>query len=92
MLSMPQKPLKKVSVAPEGEGRYRLTFLSAVQDEDEFKQMIEEDIKDSLGENDSIVDPDWETKSLILITDDLDSFLMELNFHFYMTKNECPCE
>lgn len=91
MLSMPMKPLKKVRVKQEGQGRYTLTILSPLKSETEFRQMIKNDVVPCLGEYDAFVNPRWETKSLTLIAADVNLFEHELIYRLYIIKRECPC-
>jgi len=71
MLSLPSKPWKKVKIDLLGEQEYRITFLSPLDDEAQFLEVIEEDLVSSLGERDRLGKPDWVSRSVTLSTPDL---------------------
>ena len=78
MLSLPSKPWKKVKIEKKKKGKYLITFLSPLKRSAEFKRIIEEDLKDCLGEKDRLSGPKWETKSITLTTQDIQSFRRRL--------------
>lgn len=71
MLSLPSKPWKKVKIDALGEREYRITFLSPLDDEAGFLEVIEEDLVSCLGERDRLGKPDWPSRSVTLSTGDL---------------------
>ena len=71
MLSLPSKPWKKVKIDPLGEQEYRITFLSPLDDEAQFLEIVEDDLGSSLGERDRLGEPDWPSRSVTLSTPDL---------------------
>ena len=78
MLSLPSKPWKKVKVVKKKEGKYSITFLSPFKKSEEFKRIIEEDLKYCLGEKDRFSAPKWKTKSITLSTQDIQAFRRRL--------------
>jgi hypothetical protein len=78
MLSLPSKPWKKVKIEEKEEGQFLITFLSPIRDRAEFERIIEEDLKDCLGEEDRFSAPTWKTKSITLATPDIKSFRRRL--------------
>jgi hypothetical protein len=80
MLSLPSKPWKRVTVAPEGAGRYTVTVVSPVMDEEAFRQVIREDIEPSLGEDDRLEEVRWPTRSVTATVGRLDLFRRRLAF------------
>jgi hypothetical protein len=80
MLSLPSKPWKRVTVAPEGAGRYTVTIVSPVMDEEAFRQVIREDIEPSLGEEDRLEEVRWPARSVTVTVARLDLFRRRLAF------------
>ena len=71
MLSLPSKPWKKVKIDALGGKDFRITFLSELENEAQFLEVIGEDIVSSLGEQDRLGEPDWQSRSVTLSTPDL---------------------
>lgn len=80
MLSLPAKPWKRVKVSPESDGRYTVTVLSPLDDEEGFRQMVREDIEPSLGEQDRLEEARWSTRSVTVTVARLDLFQRRLAF------------
>lgn len=80
MLSLPSKPWKRVKVSAEGAGRYTVTILSPLKDEEEFQQVIREDLEPSLGELDRLEEVRWSTRSVTVTLARLDLFQRRLAF------------
>jgi hypothetical protein len=78
MLSLPSKPWKRVTVAPEGAGRYTVTIVSPLMDEEAFRQVIREDIEPSLGEEDRLEEVRWPARSVTATVARLDLFQRRL--------------
>lgn len=78
MLSLPSKPWKKVKIEKKKEGKYLITFLSPLKKSAEFERIVEEDLKECLGEKDRFGAPKWKTKSIPLSTQDIQSFRRRL--------------
>ncbi len=86
MLSLPSKPWKKVKIDALGGDEYRITFLSPLADEAQFKEVIEEDIASSAGEHDRLGDPDWHSRGVTLPTSDLPAFKRKLVYASIMIE------
>lgn len=86
MLSLPSKPWKKVKIDALGGKDFRITFLSELENEAQFLEVIEEDIVSSLGEHDSLGEPDWASRSVTLTTADVDAFRRKLVFASVMIE------
>ncbi|MBI4292602.1 MAG: hypothetical protein HY661_14090 [Betaproteobacteria bacterium] len=86
MLSLPSKPWKKVKIDALGADEYRLTFLSPLDDEAQFKEVLEEDIAASLGEQDRLGDPDWPSRSVTVTLSDLAAFKRKLVYASIMIE------
>ena len=78
MLKLPSKRWKKVRVRLEGGGRYTLFFLSPINDDDELREVVEDDIEECLDEGDWVVGRQWETRSVTLEIDDFETFKRRL--------------
>ena len=78
MLKLPTKP--KIKIEDAGNGRYRITFLSPIKNEDEFNKMIRLHFERNLGEKDSLTDPQWATRSVMITSGDIGEFEKRLNF------------
>ncbi len=78
MLKLPSKRWKKVRVRPEGGGRYTLFFLSPINDDDELKEVVEDDIEECLSEGDRVISRQWDTRSATLEISDFESFKRRL--------------
>jgi len=86
MLSLPSKPWKKVKIDPLGGEEYRLTFLSPLENELQFREAVAEDIASSLGEQDRLGQADWQSRSVTLSTTDLKAFKRKLIFASVMIE------
>lgn len=86
MLSLPSKPWKKVKIDELGSHEYRLTFLSPLEDEAQFREAVDEDIASSLGEQDRLGPSDWQSRSVTLTTTDLKAFKRRLIFASVMIE------
>jgi hypothetical protein len=78
MLTLPTKP--KIKIEDAGPGRYLITFLSPIENEEEFQQMIRLYLEKGLDEGDALTDPQWDSKSVSVITTDIRAFEKKLNF------------
>jgi hypothetical protein len=78
MLKLPSKRWKKVRVRSEGQGRYTLFFLSPINDDNELKEVVEDDIEECISEGDRVVGRQWETRSVTLEIADFESFKRRL--------------
>ena len=67
-----------MKIEKKKERKYLITFLSSLKKNEEFKRIIEEDLKYCLGEKDRLGRPKWETKSITLTTQDIQSFRRRL--------------
>ena len=88
MLSLPSKPWKKVRIEEKKEGKYLITFLSPLKNKGEFKRVIEEDLKYCLGEKDGLSGPKWNTRSVTLSTQDIQSFRRRLLYERIFIEEE----
>lgn len=78
MLKLPTKPKLKIEVVDEGQ--YLITFLSAIKNEDEFTKLIRLHLEKNLDGDDSLSNPQWNTKSITITTQDIGAFEKRLNF------------
>lgn len=91
MLALPSKPWKKVKIEPltdQPGQRYRIVFLSELDSEDDFREIVEEDIRDILGTQDAIETADWPSRSVIVTTPDLAGLKRNLVFSCIMVELE----
>ena len=86
MLSLPSKPWKKVKIDELGNQEYRLTFLSPLENELQFREAVVEDIASSLGEQDRLGQSDWQSRSVTLTITDLKAFKRKLIFASVMIE------
>lgn len=68
MLSLPSKPWKKVRIDELGNDQLRVVFVSDLESEAQFDEVIAEDIVASLGEHDDIISRDWPSRSMVVRT------------------------
>jgi hypothetical protein len=88
MLSLPSKPWKKIAVQRSGEGRYLITFVSPIEDEQEFEKIIDEDLGLCLSVGDALSEPSWSARSIVLTTDDFDLFKKRLVYVCIMIEKD----
>ena len=86
MLSLPSKPWKKVKIDALGGDEYRITFVSPLDNETQFNEVIEEDIVASLGAQDRLGDRDWPSRSVKLTTADMPAFKRKLIYASIMIE------
>lgn len=65
-------------LSPIGDQRYRLTFLSGVNNETEFNEVLTDDLDACLGTGDELLEPTWASRSVVVVTSDLAGFLRRL--------------
>lgn len=65
-----------------------MTFLSRLKNREEFEGIIKDNLQLCLGENDYLSHPDWENKSIMLITREVDSFKRKLVFQSILIEND----
>ncbi|MDP6172814.1 MAG: hypothetical protein QGF09_01440 [Rhodospirillales bacterium] len=80
MLSLPSKPWKKVKLEELEDGRFRLKFVSGLESEQQFDEVVDEDLVQSLGTEDRIEERDGPSRSLVLSIADLANFKRKLIF------------
>ncbi len=78
MLNLPPKRWKRVRLQERGEGKYTLTFVSPLKDEQEFRAIIKDDLEMCLDEGDKVSRVSWEDRSLTLEIADCQSFRRRL--------------
>jgi len=71
VLSLPQKPWKKVRISGLDDRNFRITFITEFDSEAQFREMIDEDIVTSLSSQDSLRAVDWPSRSVVVTTADL---------------------
>ncbi len=86
MLSLPSKPWKKVKIEVLAASEFRITFLSALDSEAQFLEMLDEDLAPCLGAQDRLRDPDWASRSVTLTTGDLAAFKRKLIYACVMVE------
>ena len=87
MLSLPSKPWKTVKLDELGEGVISLTFLSELENERQFEEIVDADIVASLGPEDRIGERDWPSRSVNLTISDLAAFKRKLVYASIMIEN-----
>ncbi len=80
MLSLPSKPWKTIRLDALGEGEFRLTFVTKLENEQQFDEIIDQDIQASLGPQDRIGERDWPSLGVVLNISDLAAFKRKLVF------------
>jgi len=88
VLSLPDKPWKRVRLSPIAERRYRLTFLAGVNDEAEFDDAVTDDLEACLGPDDEIVEPAWDSRSVVIVTPDRAAFVRKLAVRRMIVERE----
>ena len=86
MLSLPSKPWKKVRISELAEKTFQLTFVSELENEAQFHEIIEEDIAASLGPQDRIGVADWPSRSVVITTADLPTLKRNLVYASIMVE------
>lgn len=86
MLSLPSKPWKKVRIAELGNDQLRLTFVTELESEQQFDEVIDEDIFGSLNEQDALIGKDWPSRSVLVRTANPASFKRNLVFACVMVE------
>ncbi len=86
MLSLPSKPWKRVRIDALGGDEYRITFVSPLEDEAQFREAVDEDIAASLGPNDRLGEPDWPSRSVTVNTADLAALKRKLVYASIMVE------
>jgi len=88
MHSLPSKPWKKVEIVQQDDNNYLIKFLSSLKDEDQFEEIIQDDLEPCLDEHSILNTTDCETKSLTLKIEDYQSFKRRLIFQGVIIEEE----
>lgn len=88
MLSLPSKPWKRIRVEQQGPNRYVITFISPMKEEKEFRKALREDLASCLSEGDTLSDPKWDAKSVVLTTEDFETFKRRLVYVCIIIEEE----
>ncbi len=88
MLSLPSKPWKKINVERQTETNYLITFDSNVETEKDFRKTIHDDLEFCLSQGDNLGNVQWDTKSVVLTTEDFQTFKRRLIYVCIMIENE----
>jgi len=88
MLSLPQKPWKRIRVERQDANRYLIAFMSPMKKEKEFRKALREDLESCLSEGDTLSDPKWDAKSVVLVTEDFETFKRRLVYVCIMVEEE----
>lgn len=88
MLSLPSKPWKRVRIDDLGNGELRLTFLSDLESEAQFEEVVQKDIVPSLDTKDRLVGQDWPSRSVVVQTLNPAMFKRNLVFACIMVEIE----
>jgi hypothetical protein len=86
VLSLPSKPWKKVRISDLDDKNFRITFVTELDNEAQFREIIEEDIVASLGPHDNMVAADWPSRSVIVTTADLAALKRNLVYASIMVE------
>jgi len=86
VLALPSKPWKKVRIEALADQSYRLVFLTEIDSEAEFLEIVEEDIQDVLNPLDRVTSVDWPSRSLVVTTPDLTALKRNLVFSCIMVE------
>jgi len=78
MLKLPTKP--KLRIEEAGEGKYLITFISPIKNEEQFNKLIRLHLERNLDEGESLSNLQWDDKSVTLTTKDIGAFEKKLNF------------
>lgn len=88
MLSLPSKPWKRIKVEAKGSDWYRVTFVSPMDEPDEFHRAVSDDLGLCLSAEDTLGEPDWETRSVDLRIGDFETFKIRLVYVCIMIEGE----
>lgn len=88
MLSLPWKPTRKLKISEIEKGRYLITIVSGAVKENAFRTIVDDELASCLNEGDRLLNADWETKSVELITSDLNSFKKRIIFESFVFAND----
>jgi len=77
-----------VEIVQQGENHYLITFLSSLKDEDQFREIIQGDLKPCLNEQSTLKNTDWKTKTVTLRIEDYRSFKRRLVFQGIIIEDE----
>ena len=86
MISLPSKPWKKVKIDALAGNEFRITFVSGLSDEADFREAIDEDIASCLGDQDSLGTADWPSRSVTVTTVDFDTLKHKLVYASIMIE------
>lgn len=86
VLNLPSKPWKKVKAIEQTKGRFLLLVMSGLKDEADFQRMIQKNFEPCLGQGDELSQSNWLDRSILLITQDFDSFQKRLIFQNVMVE------
>lgn len=86
MLSLPSKPWKRVRIDELGEDELRLSFLSELESEAQFEEVIQKDIVPSLDAKDRLIARDWPSRSVVVHTPNPKMFKRNLVFACIMVE------
>jgi hypothetical protein len=75
-----------VKIAQLGEQEYRITFISPLESEAQFLEVVEEDLGSSIGEGDGLGESDWPSRSVTLTIADLAAFKRKLIYASIMIE------
>ena len=78
MLKLPSKP--KVKIEDAGNGRYTVSFLSPIKDEEEFNKLVRLHLEKGLNDGDALSNPQWDTRSVTLSSSDIGAYEKKLIF------------
>lgn len=88
MLSLPSKPWKKIKIDHEENNRYVITFISRIEHEVDFHKTLHDDLELCISGDDALSDACWETKSVVLTTEDFALFKKRLVYVCIMIEND----
>jgi hypothetical protein len=78
VLSLPSRRWKKVRLSREVAGRYTVTVLSRVEDEEEFERLVHEELGACVDEGDRIEEKRWPQRSVTIAISDVARFCRRL--------------
>lgn len=78
MLSLPSKPWKRIKVEQQSKTSYLIIFDSNIETEEEFRKTIFDDLELCLSQGDNLSDAQWSNKSVVLTTEDFQTFKRRL--------------